>query len=274
MKKNRFVYVFATLIIGMALVFSCQKEEIANQDQVPGLKSASIDCSECVDNWTDSKVTETGWVKSNKPEEVAPNTYLDIYNDATHNNYRVYRTSGTFEEVRVNGMVAYSGVGVNTYSWQAPLSEGWKACDKVTATVELRGVSGGIGKTNVQSFDYYLRELCPPECEESFTYTDNGTNSYTFTYTPAEDMAEQLVVFTFAQGTVVVGLDETWSTNGSTRQKTMSFIKCEPVSWTVTLTPDCSGHSGKSNVWTDFKVNDDSKKGSNANIVIDCPDNK
>lgn len=267
------MYVVAPLIVGMALVFSCQKEEIANQDQVPSLKSASINCSQCVDNWIDSKVTATGWVKSNKPEEVAPDTYLETYNDATYANYRVYRTSGTFEEVRVNGAVAYSGVGVNTYSWQAPLAEGWKACDKVTVTVELRGVSGGTGRTDVKSFDYYLRELCPG-CDESFTYTDNGNNSYTFTYTPSEDLNDQLVVFTFAQGTVVTGLDESWSTNGATRQKTMSFTKCEPVSWTVTLTPDCSGHSGKSNVWTDFKVNDVTKKHAGTpNIEIDCPDN-
>lgn len=273
MKKNRFMYVAATLIVGAALVFSCQKEEVTNQEQTPDLKSASIDCSECVEEWIDSKVTQDGWTKSNKPEEVAPNTYLDTYNDGTTVYYRVYRTNGTFEEVRVNGAVAYSGVGVNTYSWQAPLAEGWQACGKVTVTVELRGVSEGIGKTNVQSFDYSLRERCAVECEESFSYTENEDGSYTFTYKPDEDMADQLVVFTFAQGTVVVGLDETWSTNGSTRQKTMSFTECETVSWTVTLTPDCSGNSGKSNVWTDFKVNDVSKKGELDNIVIECSDN-
>lgn len=266
------MYVVATLIVGMALVFSCQKEEISNPEQALSLKSASIDCSTCVDEWINSKVTQTGWVKFNQADQSVPNTFLDTYNDGTNVYYTVYRTSGTFEEVRVNGVVAYSGVGVTTHSWQAPLTEGWKACDKVTVTVELRGVSGGTGRTNVQSFDYYLRELCPG-CDESFTYTANGNNSFTFTYTPAKDMIDSLVVFTFAQGTVVTGLDETWSTNGSTRQKTMSFTECEPVSWTVTLTPECSGHSNQSNVWTDFKVNDVSKKGSLENIVIECSNN-
>lgn len=264
------MFVFVTLLLGVALIFSCQKEEINSDGQGLMLKNGTIDCSVCVNNWIDSKVTASGWVKANKPDETVPDTYLDTYNDGSNVFYHVYRISGTFEEVRVNGAVAYSGVGVTTYSWQVPLAEGWKACDKVSVTVELRGVSG-TGKTNVQSFDYYLREKCPVNCEESFTYTDNGNNSYTFTYTPAEDMADQLVVFTFAQGTVVTGLDETWSTNGSTRQKTMSFTKCEPVSWTVTLQPDCAGHSGKSNVWTDFKVGEDSKKGDLANIVIACP---
>lgn len=235
------------------------------------LKSASIDCSQCVDNWMDSKVTETGWVKANsKTGEVSPDIYLDTYNDRTNVYYRVYRTSGTYDKIRINGGDGIIQLGMTTYSWQVQLSEGWKACDKVTVTVELRGVSGGIGKTEVKSFDYYLREKCPG-CDESFTYVVNEDNSYTFTYTPAEDMTNQLVVFTFAQGTVVTGLDESWATNGATRQKTTSFTKWEPVSWTVILTPDCSGHSGKSSVWTDFKVNGVSKKGGLAIITQDCP---
>lgn len=271
MKKNRLIFVFATLILGVALIFSCQKEEATSEEgQGLTLKSASIDCSQCVANWMDSKATASGWVKWNNTVLVVSNTYLDTYNDGSNVYYRVYRTSGTFDEVRVNGTLSVTQTGMTTYSWQAPLAEGWKACDKLTVTVELRGVSGGIGKTNVQSFDYFLRELCPG-CDESFTYTANGANSYTFTYTPAEDLTDQLVVFTFAQGTVVTGLDESWSTNGATRQKMMSFTACEPVSWTVTLTPDCSGHSNNSNVWTDFKVNDASKKGTLSNIVIQCP---
>lgn len=270
MKKNRLIYVFATLILGVALVFSCQKDEVSNPEQGLMLKSGTIDnCSECVDTWMASKVIESGWVKFNQADQPVPNTFLDTYNDGTHVHYTVYRTSGTFDEIRINGGSAIIEVGMTTYTWQVPLNEGWKACDKLTITVELRGVSGGTGRTNVQSFDYYLRELCPG-CEESFTYTVNGKNSYTFTYTPAEDLTDQLVVFTFAQGTVVTGLDESWLTNGSTRQKIMSFTECESVSWTVTLTPDCNGHSGQSNVWTDFKVGDVSRKGGLANIVLDC----
>ncbi len=65
----------------------------------------------------------------------------------------------------------------------------------------------------------------------------------------------------------------------------MELTACETYSWTVTITPDCSGKSNNSNVWTDFKVipeNEDSeviddsgekiysKKGSLPNIVIRC----
>ena len=271
MKKNRLIFVFATLFIGVALFFSCQKEEATNEGQDLTLKNGTVLCDQCVVNWIDSKVTASGWVKWNKPTETVPNTFLDTYNDGDFIYYCVYRTSGTFDEVRVNGTLLITQPGLTTYSWQVPLAPVWNVCDRITIAVELRGVSGGIGKTNVQSFDYYMRDKCTG-CEEDFTYTDNGNNSYTFTYTPGEDMMDQLVVFTFAQGTVVTGLDDSWSTNGATRQKTMSFTECEPVSWTVTLTPDCHGHSGQSNVWTDFKVNDISKKGDLSNIVITCPE--
>ncbi|MDO8928096.1 MAG: hypothetical protein Q7W54_03820 [Bacteroidota bacterium] len=107
-------------------------------------------------------------------------------------------------------------------------------------------------------------------CEETFTYVDNGNNSYTFTYTPAENMTDAPLVFTFAQGVAVTGLGG-WTTDGATRQKTMDLVACQTYTWTVTLTPDCSGKSNNSNVWTDFKVNNSSKKGSLTNIVISCP---
>lgn len=270
MKKNRLIFVFATLLIGVALVFSCQKEEATNEEQGLKLKNGSV-CEQCVVNWMDSKVTASGWTKYNKPAEMVPSTFLDTYNDGDFIYYCVRRTSGTFDEVRVNGTLLITQLGMTTYSWKVPLAEVWKSCDKITITVELRGVSGGIGRTNVQSFDYYMREKCPG-CEESFTYTNNGNNSYTFTYTPAEDVIDQTVVFTFPQAKMVLGLDESWETNGSTRQKSMSFTECEPVSWTLTFTPDCSGHSAQSNVWTDFKVNNMSKKGGLSNIVITCPE--
>ncbi|MGE5395256.1 MAG: hypothetical protein ACM3P1_10960 [Candidatus Saccharibacteria bacterium] len=272
MKKNRLIFVFATLLIGVALVFSCQKEEATSDGQGLKLKSASIDCGTCVPDWTASLVTYGGWVKYNKPAEGA-NIKLDVYNDGANVYYKVYRPSGTFGEVWVDGVQVYMGVGVSTYSWQKTLAEGWDACDPVTCSIELRGVSGGTGRTNNKSITYYLREKCMDSCEESFTYTNNGNNSYTFTYTPDEDMIDQTVVFTFPQAKTVLGLDESWETKGATRQKTMSFTECEPVSWTLTFTPDCAGHSGQSNVWTDFTIGGVPKKGSLTNIVIECSNN-
>ncbi|CAN5388440.1 hypothetical protein BH23BAC2_BH23BAC2_21850 [soil metagenome] len=97
-------------------------------------------------------------------------------------------------------------------------------------------------------------------CEESFTYVMNSNGSYTFTYVPAEDMDNAEVVFTFAQSVVVSGL-QGWTSNGVTMQSRIDLDACEVYTWTVGLNTDCNGRGQKeANLWTDFKVNDDSKK--------------
>lgn len=98
------------------------------------------------------------------------------------------------------------------------------------------------------------------DCEESFTYVDNGDGTYTFTYVPAEDMDAALVVFTFAQGVAVSGYEWDWNGASSSRTESMNLTACEEYTWTVKLEADCAGKSGQSNVWTDFKVNGNSKK--------------
>ena len=116
------------------------------------------------------------------------------------------------------------------------------------------------------------------DCDESFGYVANGSNSFTFTYIPAESVENANIIFTFAQGVDVSGLNN-WTANGVTRQMEMDLVACTTYTWTVSLTPNCSGNSKNSNVWTDFKVNNndgnlenDSKKNDGTpNIVIACP---
>lgn len=115
-------------------------------------------------------------------------------------------------------------------------------------------------------------------CDESFSYVNNGSNSFTFTYIPAESVENANLIFTFAQGVDVSGLNN-WTENGITRQMKMDLVACEIYTWTVTLSPNCSGNSKNSNVWTDFKVvnndgdfeNDSKKNDETPNIVIACP---
>ncbi len=109
-------------------------------------------------------------------------------------------------------------------------------------------------------------------CEESFSYTSNANGSYTFTYIPAEDMEDAIVVFTFAQSVVASGYDwPSWNGTSSSRTESMDLDACSVYSWTVSLSGDCSGNSGKSNLWTDFKVNEVSKKNENTpNLTQNC----
>ena len=123
---------------------------------------------------------------------------------------------------------------------------------------------------NYTQFQFDFSELNCGGCEESFSYVDLENGSYTFNYTPSEDINDALVVFTFAQSVAVSGL-ESWSSNGVTKQTTMNMDACTEYTWTVELLKDCNGNSPNSNVWTDFKVNDISKKNGNTpNITQAC----
>lgn len=108
-------------------------------------------------------------------------------------------------------------------------------------------------------------------CEESFTY-EGEDNTYTFTYVPEEDVEDAHLVFTFAQTVDVTGFkpEEDWTWHGQTMQTTMDLFACTPVVWELTLFKKCDGNTPNNNLWTDFKVNDSSKKGELENIVQAC----
>jgi hypothetical protein len=183
----------------------------------------------------------------------------------------------------VNGIWTPTGTSVNVVAGTNTVTYSYNT---TAVTQTFRAYFDGVNSNGKQSESLgaeVTTKVCTPptsSCTESFIYTPNPNtvNTYTFTYTPAEDMTDVPVIFTFAQGTTVSGLTPEFSQNGNghaqTYSATLSFTKCEPVSWTVTLAPNCSGSSNNSNVWTDFKVNDDSKKDINglANIVIPCPE--
>jgi hypothetical protein len=114
-----------------------------------------------------------------------------------------------------------------------------------------------------------------PCCDPGFTYVDNGNNTYTFTLVPEVDMENAELIFTFAQSAYISGLPlgEGWAragNDGQVMKTTMDLVGCETYTWTVTLQANCSGNSGQSNVWTDFKIGEESQKGSLPNIVIPC----
>ncbi|MDP2089409.1 MAG: hypothetical protein Q8J84_08420 [Flavobacteriaceae bacterium] len=134
-------------------------------------------------------------------------------------------------------------------------------------------VSGNADKGGTSGWkEYFITVINCSFCNESFSYAPaTGVDTYTFTYIPSESLTNKLVVFTFAQAVAISGFDNTWSNNGQTMQKNMDFAACETYTWTVTLVKNCSGSSGASNVWTDFKVGGVSKKSTlTPNIVVNC----
>jgi hypothetical protein len=149
-----------------------------------------------------------------------------------------------------------------------PLPEGWEACTPMVYTVRIEGEGGPVwlGTQATPAFyTYELYDYC--SCEESFNYVDNEDGSYTFTYIPAEDMANAELVFTFPQSALDGDPLYGWTYNGQTMQTTMDLEACEIYTFIVNLS--CKDLNNPQNKWTDFKVGDDSKKGDLANINCD-----
>jgi hypothetical protein len=364
MKKNRRVILLSVLIVGMAVVFSCSKEVAPGESGLMAEKGERIlksleSCETCVNYWIDSKETFT----------LGTNLYLDVYNDATTVNYKLYRNSGaTFGNLQYNGGSKISfDPGETNYVFSKSITD-FEACKSVSVLFnKISGLGGAGGKLENVTNDYFLRELCTTTtlvadpagevcigsqviltanviageviiggtliikdvdnvilasvsvttsvhslqytyttnssgtdeftaeyipaagykesksnkvsitgkdcgCKESFEYEKNLDGSYTFYYTPSEDLVNATIVFTFAQAdrVSVYGLSD-FSEYGQTLQKTMDFVKCQSVSWNVTLTPKFNIGSGNPNLWTDFKVNGSSKKnisGQTPNIIF------
>jgi hypothetical protein len=260
MKKNRLFLALATLVVGVAMFVSCQKAEIVNDEDSLLLKKAQLSAQEV----TDAISGVEGTVCAGTPLEICisfPQAYKG--------------NGGTME---TNGQVQLEVLGddpttteiVETKYWLQIAQQNSNTGFCFNYTFASAGTYSLRYKASNAQWSGATVEIVNCGCEESFNYVDNGDNTYTFTYTPAEDMTDALLVFTFAQGVAVTGLDG-WSTEGATRQKIMDLVACNTYTWTVTLTPDCSGNSNNSNVWTDFKVNNISKKGSLTNISIPCP---
>lgn len=113
------------------------------------------------------------------------------------------------------------------------------------------------------------------DCEESFSYVDNNNGSYTFTYVPANDMENAEIIFTFAQSVVnewgESSVTTEWTTAGQTEHAFLDLEACQQYWWVVSLKKDCNGNTPNNNVWTDFKINDVSKKNDQTpNITQSC----
>ncbi|EKB47304.1 Ig-like domain-containing protein [Cecembia lonarensis] len=159
---------------------------------------------------------------------------------------------------------------------------------KVTYTVDPASLgsysftSHYIGKGSNGYNDSSSEELtvnvieCNEDCEEDFGYeADEALSTITFTFTPTEDITGANLVFTFAQSAVVSM--EGFSAVGATMQATMDLEACETYTFTANIEElRCTG-TGQStvNVWTDFKVNDESKKNEDTpNIVWACQEDE
>lgn len=302
MKQNR-ILLFLTAFLAIAMVFyACEKNDLKPErgnspnGQVlaefvgdeNGENEPAYDCEEvCIDLSADPveyfEISGQASYISNPQNNNNPNgkyLYYTVYN--TENSFVVeltYTRDNGSNDPTVKASVIY---GDETKTKEKTLGYGIKeqfvfdldivACEEVTW--EFEETTFDLSASLKSNGTYFLVGVCQTEdCEEEFKYTENEDGSFTFTYISPVDIPEAELVFTFAQMVDVEGLDsETWEANGATMQATIDIEACQVYEWTVTFSnPRCTGQGqSEINAWTDFKVNDDSKKGDLKNIVIPC----
>lgn len=243
MKRKLFTLSALALIIAGGLFWSCQKEEIAVDEAGLMLKAGTAPFT-----WTDDVCAG---------EEI---TFTLV--GSGQKQIRMWGWSEANQKYEWLN-VASAGNNSNPLSYTTTLAAG-------TYYFGYR-----LGS------DFYPSPSSPAEsgtmieiencCTPGFTYVDNQDGTYTFTLVPEEDMMDAQLVFTFAQS-YQSGLPEDWTQSGQTMQTTMDLTECETYTWTVILTANCSGNSGQSNVWTDFKINNVSQKANPEDKFIQvCP---
>lgn len=163
----------------------------------------------------------------------------------------------------------------NTVSHSIALPENWEACDEMPFSILQEGLGSPI------SFDasYALVAVCPEGCEESFSYEKNEDNSYTFTYISAEDLNAAEVKFTSPHIVGFEALDgKVYDVNPGNGKGSPTVLTwtgdieaCTEITFTLAFEADCEqNNAGFANIFTDFKVNEVSKKGDNPNIQFEC----
>ena len=230
----------------------------------------------------------------------AYNTEEDFVVEATY----VDNNTGTKANINIvinNVVYTFSDVEKgSTVSESISLTEGWQACDEIFFSVNAN-FNNGQSNTNNQNtnknsngnsnpnatqndidfgtLSYFLIGICSSTCDESFSYEHNQDGSYTLTYISSEDLENAEVKFTCPHITDFIAEDgKTYSVNPGKSKGSPTVLTwtgdieaCKEITFVLTFKADCDQNkSGKVNLFTDFKVNEESKKGDNENIVYQC----
>lgn len=290
-----------TILALFVLLTSCEKETLDDSSRIKAskLSTASLktliayddDCSSvCIEEGSETYYVQSG----SQSETEGANTKVisyNAYNTETHfivevNFDQNQANSKANITIDIEGDSEQFGdvVKGSTISHSIELTDGWQACDEINFSIHT-SFNQGNGRGNSQNdidfvnLSYSLIGICSSSCEESFSY-GNEDVIYTFTYKSSEDLENAEVKFTCPHITGYEALDgKTYSVNPGNSHGSPTVLTwvgdieaCTEMTFTLSFDADCiQNNSGKVNIFTDFKVNEESKKGSNENITFNCP---
>ena len=284
-----------TILALLILLSSCEKETLDDASRIKASKvtTASLktllvydDCSSvCIENGNetyykknDSKTGSSG-PNTKEVSYNAYNTETQFIVEVTYN--VIAGTSNAKADITIDidgdSNLLSEVIKGTTVSHSIDLPEGWQACDVVNFKIHQEALGSAI------DFDesYSLIGVCSSGCDESFGYNNNEDGSYTFTYASSEELEYAEIKFTCPHIISFESLDgKTYSVNPGNSHGSPTVLTwtgnieaCTEITFTMSFEVDCEqNNSGKANIFTDFKVNGESKKGSNENITFDCPE--
>ncbi|OMP31293.1 hypothetical protein [Mangrovimonas sp. DI 80] len=239
----------------------------------------------------DSDFYENGNGNGYKRKEISYEAYntetqfiIDVYYQYTGNanfdsSIEIEITDVTINEepqvVNISPIIQDNLEGGEIVSLIYNLPMDWEACDKISFSVKQEGLSDDL----TLDATYSLIGICP--CEESFSYEDLGDNTYVFTYSNVEAMENAVVQFTCPHIVDFTPLDgKEYSVNpgnGPGAPTVLTWIgdleACSETTFAIIFDADCNQNNANfANIFTDFKVNGDSKKGEASNIKFICPE--
>ena len=272
-----------------------------------GFENAALsDCSICI---TEPQVaTQVISKVTGNPQNptVTPQGEYSVWNtpDAIILTFGFYGAEGAdFMSVEINGTIyTWSKDGLKDPAFMQVSTAGngkivsfeiTQLLDDKTACTEYPievSYNGGPGGSLSGSSSYAIYEYCTEECdEESFSYvaTVAGTDmvNVIFTYDAAEALKDAVVKFTFPQiqdasvDGIYTGPDgKKYSVNNNGNNTVFTWVGdlgCTDDTATTfefDVTADCNA-SGKAEIWTDAKVNEESVKNDNTpKIRFSCTD--
>jgi hypothetical protein len=280
---NRNKLIYATLL-GVFIIFtSCQQESI-DDDFLILEKTTFIADGNCA---TDCLNPEGPYVTSSDFQELAwgggrqdKSVSYTVYNTPTHFlvevNYE--RNNGNASDlIRVVALgetqEAYNVQSGSLTEFMFALESGWETCDAIDFEIRQEGQGSPIDLAG----NYSLFTFCG--CTEDFNYVSNEDGSYTFIYLSEENLEQAQVKFTTPHITGFEALDgKEYTTNpgqgnGASNVLTWTgdITMCEEITFTLVFHADCfQNNAGFATVFSDFKVNDVSKKGETGNIKLIC----
>ncbi|MCR8669482.1 hypothetical protein NO995_17490 [Aestuariibaculum sp. M13] len=302
MKKTTPIFhLIACAIISSATFFACQQEDLSSEELLTAnakastslvsetstatLKEYSDDCSSmCIEEGSNTYYKKSGLEsKTSGNSKNTKEVSYDVYNTETQLIINVYYNivSGNSNAqaditINIDGNEKFeesiSSGSMSTHFINLPLD--WKACQEIPFTIFQKGLNDDV----LIESSYSLIGICQDTCEESFSYEANDDGSYTFTYMSPEDVTDAEIKFTCPHITDFAALDGKEYTvnpgngNGSPTVLTWTgnLEGCTPISFTILFEADCEQNRKFANLFTDFKVNGDSKKGDTENIKFIC----